>query len=343
MKNTVIAVDVAKNVFEVLVSTIPGKVSKRQRLTRKKVAGFLEQQPVSTVLLEACGSAHHWGRRFRRMGHEVILLPPHHVRPYVRGNKTDRTDTKGMLEAYRNEEIKPVPVKSVEQQAVMSLHRFRSGWLAERTTRTNSVRGTLREFGLVIPVGARHVVPMTREWVQDCDSGVPNLLRPVLHNACEEIDWLNERIRDVERQLKAYAREDCRVQRLMSVPGIGLLTGTALVAFVGDVNRFGSCRSFANFFGVTPRERSSGGSRWLGGISKRGDSYLRTLLIHGARSVLWSSRRSKNPNQFQSWALQLSSSAGHNKAVVGIANKMARFAWAVWRHEKMFVPFDKAA
>jgi transposase len=343
MKNTVIAIDLAKDVFEVLTSKSPGKVSQRKRLRRNKLALFLEQQPRSTVLMEACSSSHYWGRRFSEMGHEVVLLPPHLVRPYVQGNKTDRADAKGMLEAYRNEEIKPVPVKSLEQQAVMSLHRFRSRWLGDRTARINAVRGALREFGFVIPLGARHVVPRTREWVQDCDSGIPDLLRPVLHSACNEIELLTQQIHAVERQLRAYAREDSRVQWLLSVPGIGLLTATALVAFIGTVHRFPSSRSFANFFGVTPRENSTGGRRRLGRITKRGDKYLRMLLIHGARSVLCSAKRSENPDRFRSWARHLSDSAGHNTAVVAIANKMARFAWAVWKQERMFVPFDKAA
>lgn len=343
MNNTVIAIDLAKEVFEVLESKAPGRVNQRKRLTRKKLAMFLEQQRPSVVLMEACGSSHHWGRRFSRMGHEVVLLPPHLVRPYVQGNKTDRADAKGMLEAYRNEEIKPVPVKSLEQQAVISLHRFRSRWLADRTARINAVRGTLREFGFAIPLGARHVVPRTREWVQDCDSGVPDILRPVLHSACNEIEWLTQQMHDVERQLEAYARDDARVQWLQSVPGIGLLTATALVAFIGDVHRFPSCRSFANFFGVTPRETSTGGRRRLGRITKRGDMYLRMLLIHGARSVLCSANRSERPDHLRTWGKGLASSAGHNTAVVAIANKMARFAWAVWKGERMFVPFDKAA
>jgi transposase len=337
-KSTVIAIDLAKDVFEVQVSTTPGKVTKRCRLSRKKLAGFMDQQPPSTVLMEACSSAHYWGRRFREGGHQVTLLPPHRVRPYVQGNKTDRTDTKGMLEAYRNEEIKPVPIKSVEQQALMSLHRFRSRWLAERTGRINAVRGTLREFGFVIPVGAHHVLPKTREWVQDSDSEVPDLLRPVLHNACDEIELLSERVRGIDRQLKAYEKEDLRVQWLLSVPGIGPLTATALVAFVGDVHRFRSSRSFSNFFGLTPGETSTGGRRRLGRITKRGDNYLRMLLIHGARAVLSSAKHTKNPDRLRSWGVRIQSTAGHNKAVVAIANKMARFVWAVWRQERTFVP-----
>jgi transposase len=343
MKSTVIAIDLAKDVFEVLISRKPGQVTSRHRVARKKLAALLEQQPESTVLLEACATSHHWGRRFLRMGHDVRLLPPHLVRPYVQGNKTDRTDAKGMLEAYRNEEIHPVPVKSVEQQAALSLHRFRSRWQGERTARINAVRGTLREFGFVIPVGARHVVPTVRAWVEDSESDLPDLLRPVLYRACEEIDQLTEEVANIDRQLQTFTRQDVRAQWLMSVPGIGVITATALVAFVGDASRFKSCRSFANFFGLTPREHSTGSRRWLGSISKRGDTYLRTLLIHGARSVLRSAKRSKEPNRLHRWGLHLASSSGHNTAAVAIANKMARFAWAVWIQERMFVPFEKAA
>lgn len=336
MKSTTIAVDVAKEVLEVAVSVRPGQVNEQRRLSRAAFMKFCAEQPPATILLEACGSAHYWGRRLQALGHRVVLLPPHATRPYVFRNKTDRTDTRGLLEAFRNEDIHPVPVKSVPQQALTSLHRLRSTWLATRTARLNTLRGLLREFGCTIPLGAHHVLARTWGLLADADSGLPDALRPALAAACSEIRDLEDRIRVVEDQLQALADQTPAVARLCSVPGIGLLTATALVAFVGDVQRFPSARHFASYLGLTPREHSSGLIRRLGAISKRGDIYLRMLLIHGARSVLWAARKRRTPDRLRAWALHLQELRGHNKAAVALANKLARIVWAVWKHDVDF-------
>ena len=336
MKSTTIAVDVAKEVLEVAVSVRPGQVSEQKRLSRTGFMKFCTDQEPATVLLEACGSAHYWGRRLQALGHRVVRLPPHATRPYVFRNKTDRTDTRGLLEAYRNEDIHPVPVKSVPQQALTALHRLRSTWLAARTARLNTVRGLLREFGCIIPVGADHVLPKAGNLLADPDSGLPDALRPALAEACTEIRQMEERIQLIENQLEALADQMPAVARLRSIPGIGLITATALVAFVGDVQRFPSGRHFASYLGLTPRERSSGLIRRLGSISKRGDVYLRMLLIHGARAVLWAAKKRRTPDRLRAWALQLEHLRGHNKAAVALANKIARIAWAVWKHDVDF-------
>ena len=251
-------------------------------------------------------------------------------------NKTDRADTRGLLEAHRNEDIHPVPVKSVPQQALTALHRLRSTWLAARTARINTVRGLLREFGLVIPVGAHHVLPRAWSVLEDADSGLPDALRPALAEACTEIRQLEDRLRLVEKQLEALAHQTPAVARLRSIPGVGLITATALVAFVGDVQRFPSGRHFASYLGLTPRERSSGLVRRLGSISKRGDVYLRMLLTHGARAVLWKAAARPDPGRLRSWALQVQRLRGHNKAAIALANKLARIVWAVWKHDTDF-------
>jgi transposase len=285
--------------------------------------------------MEACGSAHHWGRRFRELGHRVVLLPPHAVRPYVPRNKTDRTDAKGLLEAHRNTDIKAVPLKSVDQQAIISLHRLRSGWIATRTTRLNTLRGILREFGVTIPVGARRVVPRVAALLED--KSVPSVLAPSLADVCAEIRTLEERIANVERQLVALCRDVPAVRRLMTVPGIGPLGATALFAIVGDPRRFPSGRYFASFLGLTPAERSSGSKRVLTGISKKGDRYLRMLLIHGARAVLAAFSKKPRRDHLCAWALELRERRGHNKAVVALANKIARRAWVVWNRDTDFL------
>ena len=251
-------------------------------------------------------------------------------------NKTDRSDAKGILEAFRNADIKPVPVKTVNQHALTALHRMRSAWISERTARLNTLRGLLRELGVFIPVGPHKVVPMVWAQLEDADSALPDLLRPVFAEACREIRDIEARIKLVETTLKTLADQLPAVAQLVTIPGSGLLTAPALVAFIGDARRFPTGRHLASYLGLTPREYSSGLKRYLGRISKRGDGYLRTLLIHGARSVLLHARKSQ-PDRFRSWAHRLESTHPHNKAAVAVANKMARLVWAVWIRD---VPYE---
>jgi transposase len=337
-KDTLVSVDIAKEVFEVGVSDRPGHVARRERPRRPSFLALMAQLPASTVVMEACGSAHYWGRRIEELGHVVVLLPPQYVRPYVLRNKTDRTDVDALLEAYRNHQIRPVPIKTVTQQVLGAMHRLRSGWLGERTRRINALRGLLRELGFFIPEGRKHVLPDAWEIIQDPDSNLPEALRPSLAALCEEIVSLSTRIEEIERQLEALAKQLPVIARLRSVPGIGLLTATALYAFVGDISRFPSARHLASYLGLTPREYSSGLRRRLGRISKRGDAYLRQLLIHGARAILWHAKRMKQPDRLRSWALRLEKKIGHNKAAVALANKLARLAWAVWKSDRDFEP-----
>lgn len=336
--NTLAAVDIAKEIFEVGVSDRPGRVAVRKRLPRDRFLAFFAQLPPATVVMEACGSAHYWARRIEELGHVVVLLPPQYVRPYVMRNKTDRTDVDALLEAFRNKQIRPVPIKNVTQQVIGTLHRLRSGWLADRVRSINALRGLLRELGFFIPEGRKHVLPEAWEIIQDHRRGLPDALKPSLAALCQEIAELSTRIEDVEVQLEALARQIPVIARLRSVPGIGLLSATALYAFIGDPSRFPSGRHLASFLGLTPREHSSGLRRYLGRISKRGDAYLRMLLIHGARSVLWHAKRMKNRDRLRSWALRLERKLGHNKAAAALANKLARITWAVWKNDRDFHP-----
>lgn len=331
MNNTLVGVDLAKWFFEVVVSSHPGSVACRRRLTRATFLRFVAQLPTATVVMEACGSAHYWAREIQKLGHRVVLLPPQYVRPYVLRDKTDRADAKGLLEAYRNDSIRPVPIKTPQQQLLGSLHRLRAGWLSDRTARINTLRGLLREQGIFIPLGARNVVPQVWAVLEDADSSVPAALRPFLAEVLDEIRDLERRIESCERQLELLADQLTAVQRLLTIPGVGLLTATALVAFVGDVRRFPSSRHFASYLGLVPRERSSGAIRRLGRISKRGDVYLRMLLIHGARSALRAATTHKQPDRLRSWALKVREHHGTRKAAVALANKLARVIWKVWR------------
>lgn len=335
MKDTTIAVDVAKNVFEVAVSNEPGRVVERQRLSRQGMVNYFSERQPAKVIMEACGSAHHWSRVLKSMGHDVVLLPPQYVRAYVPRNKTDRSDAKALLEAHRNDDLMAVPIKSVDQQCMALLHRMRSAWMHTRVQRLNGLRGMLRELGIVIPVGARQVIPAVRQHLRD--GAIPGVLVHVIEEAVSEVEALNERIKGVERELLSLSKNSPVVERLQTIPGIGLLTATALVAIVGDVTRFRSGRHFSSYLGLTPRERSSGNVRRLGGISKRGDAYLRMMLLHGARAVIRWAKIKGHQDRLRRWAVRVEEQRGHNKAAVALANKLARIVWAVWRRE---VPFQ---
>lgn len=329
MNDTLVGVDLAKAVSQLAISSRPGRFDNHPRLTREQFLPFFAQLPPAVVIMEACGTSHFWGRELLELGHAVVLLPPGQVRPFVRRNKTDRSDAKALVEAYRNGEIRPVPIKTPEQQVLTSLHRLREGWMAQRTARLNALRGLLREQGVFIRVGAAEVVPAVWALIEDADSELAMPLRAVFAEACQEIREIERRLGLVERELAALARQLPAVERLLQIPGIGLINATALVGFVGDLRRFPSARHFASYLGLTPREYSSGLRQRLGRISKRGDSYLRMLLVHGARALLSRAHSVSNPDRLRSWALELQKRAHHNKTTVALANKIARIAWAV--------------
>lgn len=334
---TTIAVDLSKNVFEIAVER-DGRICERKRLNRRQMVEFFSQCEGATVVMEACGSSHYWGRKLKSLGHDVRLLPPQHVKPYVLGNKTDRRDAEAILSARHRESIVPVPVKSIEQQTVVFLHRLRAAWMKTRTSRLNLLRGILRELGVTIPEGASRVLPAVSAALSDPSAPVPEVLHPELMSAMAEVRELDERIEGVKRQLEAVAGTVPMVERLETIPGVGLLNATALAAMVGDFSRFGTGRRFASSLGLTPKEHSSGGRRRLGAISKRGDTYLRTLLIGGARSVLLSAHRTKRPHRLHEWALDVERRRGRNRAAVAVANKLARIIWAVSTRGVPFKP-----
>ena len=341
MNATTVAVDLAKNVFELAVADRHWKIVERHRLTRGQFERWFVNRPVARVVIEACGSAHHWARWLNGLGIEVRLLPPRFVRPYVKRNKTDAADAAALLEALRCAEVVPVRVKSIEQQALQSLHRTRSLWMATRTARINALRGFCREFGIVIAPGSRVGVEQIARVLADPRSAIPALLRATLPLLVEEIRLLEARIAQLETTLSAAARESHACTTLLSVPGVGLLTATALVAATGGtVTHFKSARHFAAWFGLTPKERSSGATRHLGRISKRGDRYLRMLLTHGARSVLRAAtvaqRVGRPLDTLRQWALAVQARSNHNKATCALANILARICYAALRDQAPF-------
>jgi len=339
MNATTIAVDTAKLVFEVAENQAMGRV-KRSRLSRSKFQQFVATRERARFVMEACGGAHHWARLMQRSGHEVRLLPVPYVCRYRLRNKTDRADCDALFEADRNPKILPVPVKSEQAQAIQGLHRLRSTWMASRTARINTLRGLLREFGVILPLGASAALKQMPEALGS--EAIPPVLKPGLHEMFAEVRQLEGRIVEVERQLGAIARDNETIERLRQISGIGLLTATALYASAGDAKHFKSGRHLAAWLGLTPREYSSGEVRRLGGISKRGDRYVRMLLTHGARSMLLHAGRKQRVGQelnyLERWALQLKARSNHNKATCALANKLARIAWATWRYGRDFDP-----
>lgn len=339
MDTTTVGVDLAKSRFELAVADSEYRIERRVRLTRSQFPRFFSNHPPSVVVMEACGSAHHWARTLQAQGHQVQLLPAQYVRAYVKRNKTDAADAGALVEAARCAEIRPVPVKSIGQQAIQQLHRLRAQCMGTRTARINWLRGALREFGFSIPLGARRGISAVRLALA-CSEPPPALLHPVIEETLAEIAELEQRCERIERELAGLTRDDAVVRELLCIPGIGLLSATALRAALVDIQRFASGRHLASWLGLTAREYSSGERRRLGRISKRGDVYLRTLLIHGARAVLNAARsaqrRGRPLDRLRTWALATAQRCGYNKATVALANKLARIVWATWKHQRRF-------
>jgi transposase len=336
---TTIAIDLAMTVFELAAADESGRIIERRRFSRRQFEQYFSNRSADKIVMEACGMAHFWGRWFSRRGMHVVLIPPHYVRAYVRRDKTDRADATALLEASRAPDILPVTVKSVEQQALQGLHRIRSGWGATQVARINQLRGLCREFGIAAALGDRGVEQLSRA-INAKGSEVPELIKDLLYQLLEEIRELKARQLGVERQLAEIARNSEACNRLYTIPGVGLLTATALVGSVGDIRTFHNSRRFAGWRGLTPREHSSGTKRNLGSISKRGDGYLRKLLVFGARAVLRSANSAKRAGRpldaLRAWALRVEARTCHNKAAIALANKLARIVWATWYRQQDF-------
>jgi transposase len=340
MHATTVGVDLAKNRFELAIVEGSRGALRRERCSRQRFARFFANLPTSVVVMEACGSAHHWARTLQAQGHRVQLLPAQYVRAYVRRNKTDAADAAALIEAARCPGIRPVPVKSVEQQQVQQIHRLREQLKRTRTSRMNLLRGMLRELGIDVAVGLARGRAAVRAALEIPDNGLPDRLRPLIAETLQEITELTERLQRLEAMLAHDSRNDPVVQALITLPGVGRLNATALRAAVGDIQRFPSGRHFASWLGLTAREHSSGERRRLGRISKQGDVYLRTLLIHGARSALCAAakaqREGRSLDRLRTWALATEQRCGRNKATVAFANKLARIIWATWRYQRVF-------
>jgi transposase len=331
MNVTRIGVDLAKSVFQVHGVDARGKVVLRRQLKRSQVAEVFAKLTPCLIGMEACGGAHYWARKLTQFGHTVKLIAPQFVKPYVKSNKNDAADAEAICEAVGRPNMRFVPIKNTEQQALLGLHRARQGFVAARTAQANQIRGLLAEFGLVIPVGIRCIERKLPEFLEDAENGLSGASRELFARLLEHFRALDAHVHELEREIQAWHREDTASQRLQAIPGIGPLTASALVASVGDAKVFHNGRQFAAWLGLVPRQNSSGGKTNLLGISKRGDTYLRTLLIHGARSVLFNLKRD-HPARADGWLARVAARRNPNIAAVALANKNARIVWALLAH-----------
>ena len=330
MKVTTIGIDLAKNVFQVHGVDERGKAVLRKQLKRAEVATFFANVPACLVGMEACGSAHYWGRKLVGLGHTVKLMAPQFVKPYVKTNKNDARDAEAICEAVARPNMRFVPLKTPEQQAMLALHRARQGFVKARTAQANQMRGLLAEFGLVIPKGVRHVAAKLPDILEDAENGLPASSRALFARLLAHFTELGRHVGELEQQIKAWHRQSEASRRLEAIPGVGPLTASALLASIGDAQSFANGRQLAAWLGLVPRQDSSGGKTTLLGISKRGDVYLRTLLIHGARSVLWQLKRHAGAGD--GWLARLAVRRNPNIAAVALANKNARIVWALLAH-----------
>lgn len=327
MTITTIGIDLAKSVFQLHGVDAVGKVVIRKKLRRSAVLDTLRGLAPCLVGMEACATAHYWAREISALGHDVKLMPPAYVKPYVKRGKNDMADAEAICEAVTRPTMRFVPVKSAERQGVLVLHRTRDLLMRQRTMLLNAVRGHLAEFGLIAPQGPRKVMELIAQMREGAHGNLPEIARTALLGIGAQLEALARQIHALDRQLLAWHRQDSTSQRLETIPGVGVITATALAASVPDPSVFRSGRQFAAFLGLTPRQNSSGGKERLGRISKMGDGYLRRLLVVGATSVI--RRADTNPSATGAWVRSLLTRKPARVTTVAMANKTARIAWAV--------------
>ncbi len=333
MKISTVGVDLAKNVFQVHAVGETGEVVVRRALRRRQVIPFFRKLEPCLIGIEACGTSHFWARELSDLGHRVKLMPPVYVQAYVKRGKTDAGDAEAICEAVTRPTMRFVAIKSPEQQAILALHRTRDLLVRQRTQLVNMIRAQLAEFGIVLAKGIQHALRFVEQLVEGAVPNIPSLAIKVVVTLAEQLGDLQVRIGELEKELKTWARDNAVVKRLRTIPGVGILTASALAASVTDPHQFTSGRQFAAWLGLTPRANSSGGKARMGRISKMGDSYLRRLLVNGMTAQSQSVRR--NPGS-DAWATKLLREKPAKLVAVAMANKAARIAWVVMTRDEIY-------
>jgi len=333
-----LGIDLGKNSFHLWGVDHLERVVLRKKLTRKTLLKQLSNMPRCRIGMEACGSAHHWARELKRLGHEVKLMAPQFVKAYVKGNKNDYNDAQAICEAVGRPSMRFVGIKSVAQQELLALHRIRQSVVKARTAQANQIRGLLAEFGMVVGKGINQVRRRLPEILEDGENALSPGCRDWLQELYEHLLHLDQRVQTYDRRIESQfnAQEAC--QRLAAVEGVGKISATAVVATFGKATEFGNGRQFSAALGLVPRQHSTGGREVLLGISKRGDRYLRTLLIHGARSVVSRVLNHSKDDARSRWIRRIALERGTNKAAVALANKNARIIWALLRRDSVYRP-----
>ena len=336
MKITTVGLDLAKSVFQVHGVDVRGKAVLRKQLKRSEMATFFANLPSCLIGMEACSSAHHWARKLVALGHEVRLMAPQFVKPYVKTNKNDRNNAEAICEAVARLTMRFVPVKTSEQQTVLALHRARAAYVKARTAQANQMRGLLSEFGFILPEGISQLYRRVPDILADGDNALPGPMRALLHRLLAHLKRLDQEVAELKGEIVTWHLHNEDSRRLERIGGFGPLTASALVASLGDAKSFKNGRQVAAWLGLVPRQDSSGGKTRLLGISKHGDVYLRTLLIHGARAVL--RHLAHRSHRTDDWLRRLLARRNKNVAAVALANKNARIAWALLAHQRDFAP-----
>jgi transposase len=334
MTITTIGLDLAKNVFQVHGVDERGVAVLRKQLRRDQVATFFAKLQPCLIGVEACGGAHFWASKLTTFGYRVKMMAPQFVKPYVKTNKNDSLDAEAICEAVARPNMRFVPVKNPEQQSVLTLHTARESFVHARTAQANQIRGLLAEFGMVIATGIGHISARLPEILEDGENGLPGMMRELLQRLGENLKDMDRQVGELERQIMLWHRQNEPSRRLEAIAGIGPLTASALVATMGDAKNFKNARQVPAWLGMVPRHEGTGGKVMLGGISKRGDVYLRTLLIHGARAVIAYSER--KPDQADAWLKKLLARRNKNVATVALAAKNARIAWALLARQRSY-------
>ena len=338
MKLSRIGIDLAKNVLQLHGVDRHGKTVWQRRLKRDQwLKALLEKaEPGCVIGMEACAGAHHWARALQSRGYPVRLIPPQFVKPYVKSNKNDANDAEAICEAMSRPNMRFVAVKSVEQQDIQATHRIRAELMTQRTAKANQIRGLVAEYGLVAPLTLRALRAVLPGWLEDAENGLTDHFRTLLHGLRVDLVALDDRVRELDREIEKLANRHEVTRRLQQLRGVGPMVATALVATVGNAEQYHQGRQMAASLGLTPRQYSSGDKHRLFGITKRGDVYLRTLLIHGARAVV--SQAKHKDDRLSRWVTGIARRRHPNVAAVALPNKTARMAWAMLRHATDYDP-----